>query len=81
MESGFAAGQSSENKDASFAVYRKDGVEITLALWHATGEFAVMIDKPATITPLAAENVNAVTVPKVIEPGLEYDGALCYNDM
>ncbi len=78
---GFSLIQQSSNSDANFAVLKKDGVEVTVDYWHATKELAVIIDKPAYETSLTAGSVTAVTVPKVIEPGLEYEGALkgmCY---
>ncbi len=80
-ENGYESVQKTDGADASFEVFRGDGIEVTLAFWHATSEFVAMIDKPAAVTPLSADSVNAVTVPKVIEPGLEYAGALkgmCY---
>ncbi len=79
--SGFSLIQQSANKDACFAVLKKEGVEVTVDYWHATKELAVIIDKPSYQTPLTAENITAITVPKVLEPGLEYEGALkgmCY---
>ncbi len=78
---GFSLIQQSSNSDASFAVLKKDGVEVTVDYWYATKELVAIIDKPAYETPLTAGTVTAVTVPKVIEPGLEYEGALkgmCY---
>ena len=79
--SGFEEMQKNENADASFAVYVKDGVEVTVDFWQATGELVILVDKPDPGKPLLPESVSATTVPKLIEPGLEYDGALkgmCY---
>lgn len=80
-ENGYSLLQQNSNSDASFAVLRKDGVEITVDYWHATQDLAVIIDKPSYEAPFVTENITSLTVPKVIEPGLEYDGALkgmCY---
>jgi L-ascorbate metabolism protein UlaG (beta-lactamase superfamily) len=80
-ENKFVSAQKTDSEDASFAVFRKDGIEITLAFWKTTAEFVAMVDKPAAQTPLEAQSINVVTLPKIIEPGLEYDGALkgmCY---
>ncbi len=81
QENGFEIQGKTENYDASFAVLLKDGLEITVDFWNKTGELIVIVDKPATEKPFKSEAVNATTVPKVIEPGLEYAGALkgtCY---
>lgn len=78
---GFELIQKNENADASFAVMKKDGVEITVDFWTKTKELAILIDKPAYEAPLKAEKITAVTTPSVTEPGLEYEGALkgmCY---
>lgn len=78
---GFSLIQKNENTDASFAVFGKDGTEITVDYWTATKELAILIDKPSYQTPLKAESFTATTTPVVIEPGLEYAGALkgmCY---
>ncbi len=78
---GFELIQKKENADASFAVMKKEGVEITVDFWTKTRELAVLIDKPAYEAPLKAEKITAITTPSVTEPGLEYEGALkgmCY---
>lgn len=78
---GFAEVQSFSGKDACFAVFTKESVEVTVNLWNKTGELLILVDKPTTEKPFKSDDVNATTVPKVIEPGLEYDGALkgtCY---
>ena len=80
-ENGFEIQVKTENADASFAVLLKEGLEITVDFWNSTGELIVIVDKPATEKPFKSDAVDATTVPKVIEPGLEYDGALkgtCY---
>lgn len=80
-ESGYTLLQQDKSTDANFAVFKKDGVEVTVDYWHATKELAVIIDKPAYEASFSSENVEWVTEPKVIEPGLEYEGALkgmCY---
>ena len=80
-ENGYSLLQQNKGTDANFAVFKKDGVEITVDYWHSTKELAVIIDKPSYEAPFTSESVAAVTEPKVIEPGLEYDGALkgmCY---
>ena len=80
-DSGFECIQSSEKDGNRFSVYRSNGVEITLDYWGKTKEMALIVDKPKYEAPLSPEKVTAVTVPKIIEPGLEYDGALkgmCY---
>ena len=73
---GFSLIQKNENTDASFAVLGKDGTEITVDYWTAMKELAILVDKPSYQTPLKAENFTATTTPVVIEPGLEYAGAL-----
>ena len=81
VEGTFELIQKNENADASFAVMKKDGVEITVDFWTKTKELAILIDKPAYEAPLKAEKITAVTTPSVTEPGLEYEGALkgmCY---
>ncbi len=78
---GFSLIQKNENSDACFAVLSKNGTEITVDYWSATKELAILVDKPSYQAPLKAESVAATTAPVVIEPGLEYDGALkgmCY---
>ncbi|MBQ3228950.1 MAG: MBL fold metallo-hydrolase [Clostridia bacterium] len=80
-DAGFSLIQKNENTDASFAVLGKNGTEITVDYWTATKELAILVDKPSYQSPLKAENVTATTTPVVIEPGLEYAGALkgtCY---
>ena len=80
-DEGFSLIQKNENTDASFAVLGKNGTEITVDYWTATKELAILVDKPSYQSPLKAENVTATTTPVVIEPGLEYAGALkgmCY---
>lgn len=59
----------------------KNGTEITVDYWTATKELAILVDKPSYQSPLKAESFTATTTPVVIEPGLEYAGALkgmCY---
>lgn len=80
-DAGFSLIQKNENTDASFAVLGKNGTEITVDYWTATKELAILVDKPSYQSPLKAENVTATTTPVIIEPGLEYAGALkgtCY---
>lgn len=80
-DAGFSLIQKNENTDASFAVLGKNGTEITVDYWTATKELAILVDKPSYKSPLKAESVTATTTPVVIEPGLEYAGALkgtCY---
>ena len=80
-DEGFSLIQKNENTDASFAVLGKNGTEITVDYWTATKELAILVDKPSYQSPLKAGNVNPTTTPVVIEPGLEYAGALkgmCY---
>lgn len=82
-DEGFSLIQKNENSDANFAVLGKNGTEITVDYWTATKELAILVDKPSYQSPLKAENVTATTTttPVVIEPGLEYAGALkgtCY---
>lgn len=80
-ENGYSLIQRSENADASFVVLKKDEIEVTVDYWHATEELAVLIDKPEYEAPFAPESITAVTSPKIVEPGLEYEGALkgmCY---
>lgn len=80
-DEGFSLIQKNETPDANFAVLGKNGTEITVDYWTATKELAILVDKPSYQSPLKAENVTATTTPVVIEPGLEYAGALkgmCY---
>ncbi len=80
-ENGFELIQKNENSDASFAMLRRNGEEVTVDYWHNTKELAVLVDKPSYESPLKAESVTAVTTPSITEPGLEYEGALkgmCY---
>lgn len=80
-DEGFSLIQKNENVDASFAVLGKNGIEITVDYWTATKELAILVDKPSYQSPLKSESITATTIPVVIEPGLEYAGALkgmCY---
>lgn len=80
-ESGFECVQEYSKEGNTFSVYRQGGVEVTVDYFGKTKELAVIVDKPKYEAPLSPESVNAVTVPKLIEPGLEYEGALkgmCY---
>lgn len=81
-QNGFSEIQRKESKDAIFSVFYKDQLEITLNFWHKTCELLAIVDKPTQTKPLIyPEQVAPVTVPKIIEPGLEYAGALkgmCY---
>ncbi|MBO5701627.1 MAG: MBL fold metallo-hydrolase [Clostridia bacterium] len=80
-DSGFECLQEYSKESNTFSVYRKDGVEVTVDYFGKTKEFAVIIDKPKYEAPFTPASITAVTVPKLIEPGLEYDGALkgmCY---
>ena len=80
-DSGFECVQEYNKDSNSFSVYRLDGTEVTVDYFGRTKELAVIVDKPKYEAPFAPTSVSAVTVPKLIEPGLEYDGALkgmCY---
>lgn len=80
-DSGYECVQEYNKENNSFCVYRKEGTEITVDLFGKTKELAVIVDKPKYESPLTPVSVTATTVPKLIEPGLEYDGALkgmCY---
>jgi ribonuclease BN (tRNA processing enzyme) len=80
-DSGYGLAQGYNKESNSFSVFRKDGVEITVDYFGKTKELAVIVDKPKYESPLTPASVTATTVPKLIEPGLEYDGALkgmCY---
>lgn len=78
---GYSLLQSRELTDACFEVYQKNGLQVTVSFWHATGELIVLADKPSYTTPLSAETVSSTTSPKLISVGQEYPGALkgmCY---
>lgn len=80
-ESGFECVQEYAKEGNTFSVYRSGGVEVTVDYFGKTKELVVIVDKPKYEAPLSPVSVNAKAVPKLIEPGLEYEGALkgmCY---
>ncbi len=71
----------SENADAVFSVFKKGVTEIILDFWKNTGDMLVIVDEPASRAPLVPVAAQPQTVPKLIDPGQEYDGVLkgmCY---
>ena len=81
LDAGFELVQERAGDGNSFFVYRSGEVEVTVDYFGKTKELAVIVDKPKTTASLTLAPSDAVTVPKLIEPGLEYDGALkgmCY---
>jgi len=72
---GYTEEQNFENDDFCSSVYMNNDIEITVTYWKTTGEMLTVVNKMTYEAPLQSVETLAVTTPKLISVGLEYEGA------